>query len=55
MKAGGYNIVAQSNGHSWIEQKYAGKKMECCLDCGITRRRDDKNSQCKGRVKVVVR
>ena len=48
-------IVGESNGHQWFLNDIAGKKMECCLDCGIIRRRDDKNKQCRGKVTVAIR
>jgi hypothetical protein len=41
-------VVAESNGHHWIK----AFNLTCCRDCGIVRRADDKNSQCKGSVRV---
>ncbi len=36
--------------HRWFTPKFIG--YECCRDCGIVRRTDDKNGPCKGRVGV---
>jgi hypothetical protein len=45
--------TTSTNGHQWgIFNKDA---FECCKQCGLVRRRDDKNSQCKGRVRVEMR
>jgi hypothetical protein len=44
-------IIAQSNGHKWIE--WHG--MVCCRDCGFIRRADDKNKPCHGIVRVTLR
>lgn len=41
-------VIAESNGHHWVERF----NLTCCRDCGIVRRADDKNSQCKGVVRV---
>lgn len=51
-------VIAESNGHHWIV--YSGRSsgssaIQCCRDCGIVRRADDKNNPCKGVVKVVTR
>ena len=48
-----YKIVDQSNGHKWFYFK--DDKFQCCVDCGIIRRKDDKNSQCKGKTKISFR
>ena len=49
-------IIAETNGHRWFI--YKGKLLKAeivmCLDCGNVRRQDDKNSQCKGKVKIVL-
>lgn len=42
-----------SEAHDWFIPK--GIAYECCRKCGIVRRRDDKNSPCKGVVKIVLR
>ena len=48
-----YKIIAETNGHKWF---YLEKdKMQCCRDCGIIRRQDDKNSPCRGKVKITFR
>lgn len=44
-------VVAESNGHHWIERF----NLVCCRDCGFVRRADDKNKPCKGVVKVGLR
>ncbi|MGB3042514.1 MAG: hypothetical protein WBB98_04950 [Xanthobacteraceae bacterium] len=41
-------VVASSNGHHWIK----AFNLTCCRDCGVVRRADDKNSTCKGTVRV---
>lgn len=48
-------VHAESNGHRWHWVQYARARLECCAACGIVRRRDDKNSQCKGPTKVKTR
>lgn len=38
-------------GHKW----FTYKALEVCKNCGVVRRADDKNSKCKGHVKVKTR
>jgi hypothetical protein len=44
-------IIAQSNGHKWIEDR----GMIYCLDCGWVRRPDDRNKPCQGKAEVALR
>jgi hypothetical protein len=44
-------IIAESNGHKWIEDR----GMVYCLDCGWVRRPDDKNKPCQGKAEVGLR
>lgn len=46
-------IVAKSNGHRWFH--FGGFPTLSCRDCGMTRRADDKNSPCCGKVRVELR
>lgn len=48
-------VIARSNGHEWQEWKFVSMTLVCCRNCGIVRRPDDKNSPCKGRVRVALR
>lgn len=41
-------VIAQSNGHSWIEFK----GLVCCRDCGFIRNAKDDNKPCRGQVRV---
>jgi hypothetical protein len=50
------------NGHEFVTGKSVGFRPESilhdkhvCLNCGVVRRTDGKNSQCKGKVRVTVR
>lgn len=47
-----YVTTGQSHGHQW---GFYGTPWETCRDCGIVRRIDDKNTPCKGPVKVTLR
>jgi Zn-finger protein len=51
--ADAYPVLAESNGHRWIEPKSG--EWQCCKDCGIIRRADDTNKPCKGKVRVELR
>jgi hypothetical protein len=44
--------TGQSHGHHW---GFYGAPWETCWVCGVVRRIDDKNSECKGPVKVTLR
>jgi hypothetical protein len=46
-----YKVIAESNGHKWME--FAG--MICCKECGVVRRFDDANNPCKGLVNIELR
>ena len=46
-----YEVIAESNGHHWIE-RYG---FVLCRDCGFLRRIDDDNKLCRGVVGVVPR
>ncbi len=46
-----YAIIAESNGHKWMD--WHG--MICCRDCGLLRRPNDDNNPCKGVVKIALR
>lgn len=46
-----YKVIAESNGHKWME--WSG--MICCKDCGFLRRPDDDNPPCKGKVGIALR
>lgn len=46
-----YKVIAESNGHKWME--WHG--MICCKDCGLLRRPNDDNEPCKGVVKIAPR
>ena len=37
------------------ESKWRDDKYESCRRCGIIRRRDDKNGECRGDVKITLR
>ena len=41
-------IHAEKNNHEW----WLWNGLECCKICGIVRRNDDKNSPCKGNIKI---
>lgn len=41
-------VIAESNGHHWIERF----NLVCCRDCGFVRRADDQNKPCVGVVRV---
>lgn len=41
-------VIAESNGHHWIERF----NLVYCRDCGFVRRADDQNQPCKGVVSV---
>lgn len=43
----------ESSGHQWFYFQH--DKFQCCRNCGLVRRDDDKNSQCRGKVKVELR
>ena len=49
--AGSYEIIAESNGHKWMN--WHG--MVCCRDCGFLRREDDQNKPCQGKVGIALR
>lgn len=44
-------VIARSNGHEWIIYS----SLHCCKQCGIVRRKDDRNKPCKGPVKIALR
>ena len=46
-----YEIIAESNGHKWMD--WHG--MTCCRDCGLLRRPNDDNNPCKGKVGIALR
>lgn len=48
-----WRMTGDSNGHQW--GYYKDMQWESCRACGIVRRADDKNTPCKGPVKVVLR
>jgi len=48
-------VHAESNGHKWCMVKFTLTTLESCQVCGIVRRSDDKNSPCKGPVKITRR
>ena len=51
-----FNVTARSNGHVWgfvVPSILEGA--ESCAVCGMMRRRDDKNSPCKGPAKIELR
>lgn len=43
-------VAERERYHRWFVPKGIG--YECCRDCGIVRRADDKNSPCRGKVRV---
>lgn len=49
-KAREWPVLGTSNGHTWIKPDWLF--VEACRDCGVTRRGDDANSPCKGKVAV---
>lgn len=48
-----WRMTEESNGHRW--GFYRDMKWESCRVCGWIRRADDKNTPCKGPVKVSLR
>lgn len=48
-----YKVVDESNGHKWFYFKH--DTFQSCVNCGIIRRKDDKNMPCKGKVKISLR
>ena len=53
MKDEDWKDTEKSNGHRWGH--YKDWKLETCRYCGMVRRADDKNSPCKGKVKLGLR
>lgn len=41
--------------HDWHSRKVIDRMIQVCKRCGNVRRADDKNSPCKGTVKVTTR
>lgn len=50
MKKRKYKEKGESQGHRWVA--YDELPWDICKVCGVVRRRDNNNSQCKGPVKV---
>lgn len=46
-------IVAETNGHKWFF--FSDDKFMSCRVCGMIRRADDKNSPCRGKVRLDLR
>ncbi len=44
-----------TNGHHWVTLTFTRSTLVCCRDCGIVRRRDDRNKPCRGIVGVTPR
>ena len=45
-----WRMTEQKNGHDWGFWK--DNQFQCCKTCGIIRRRDDKNGECRGKQKL---
>lgn len=50
-----FHVTAKSNGHVWGVVVPSIVASESCAVCGLMRRRDDLNSQCKGPVQIELR
>lgn len=48
-------VVAESNGHKWIDYKIGEKMVQTCINCGVIRKIDDSNKKCVGKVRIGLR